>query len=155
LADRVGFLGPVVDVRSFWAQRHIALLLSDSEGFPNALLEAAFAGRPAIATDVGGTAEVVGPGGLLASPDDPEAIAAAIWQLIGDETRSAALGRAAWEHVSRTYTLDGMVGDHLLALEELVTAQGGRASARRERRGSLRTRLRGAKTTTSTDSCAR
>jgi glycosyltransferase involved in cell wall biosynthesis len=122
LGDRIRFLGAVSDVRAFWRERHIAMLLSDSEGLPNALLEAAFAGRPAIATRSGGTPEVVGPGGILTPLHDPMAISRAMRSLIEDEPRREALGRAAFAHVSVNYTMDGMVSDHVRAIEETLGA---------------------------------
>jgi glycosyltransferase involved in cell wall biosynthesis len=120
LGDRIRFLGPISDVRAFWRERHVALLLSDSEGLPNALLEAAFAGRPAIATSTGGTPEVVGPGGILTPLHDPLAVSRAMSSLIADGPRREDLGRAAYAHVSTRYTMDGMVSDHIRAIEETL-----------------------------------
>ena len=54
LAERVSAGGPVEDVRGFWAEHDVAVLLSDDEGSPNALIEAAMLGRPLVGTDGGG-----------------------------------------------------------------------------------------------------
>jgi glycosyltransferase involved in cell wall biosynthesis len=119
LSDQVEFVGEVADARKFWRERHVAVLLSDSEGMPNALLEAAFAGRPVIATRTGGIPEVVGDrGGLLVPLDDPAQTAAQMAALLEDPSRREAMGKAIWEHVTGTYSIERMVGDHVRAIEE-------------------------------------
>ena len=56
------------------------VLSSHDEGMSNAILEAMAMQKPVVATDVGGTGEVVQPGrtGLLVPPKDPAALAQAI-----------------------------------------------------------------------------
>jgi glycosyltransferase involved in cell wall biosynthesis len=118
LGERVRFAGEIADAREFWRDRHVAILLSDSEGLPNAVLEAAFAGRPAIATRAGGTPEVIGDGGILVGLDDPGATAAAMTKLIDDPVGRERLGRAIWQHVADRHSIDQMMRGHLGALEE-------------------------------------
>ena len=64
------------------------------EGFGMAAVEAGAAGTPTVGTDVGGTAEAVGCGGVVVPPD-PEAVACAVADLLDEPTQLAALGRAA------------------------------------------------------------
>jgi glycosyltransferase involved in cell wall biosynthesis len=62
------------------------------------LLEAAAAGLPVVATDVGGTREIFPPetgSACLVPPDDPAALAAAIGRVLKDADRRAAIGRSA------------------------------------------------------------
>jgi glycosyltransferase involved in cell wall biosynthesis len=74
----VRFLGYVPDSSTLVPSADLAILASDNEGTPVALIEAAAAGRPAVATAVGGVPEVVVPGaGLLVSRGDYAALAAA------------------------------------------------------------------------------
>lgn len=65
-----------------------------------AVLEAMAAGRPVVASGVGGLAEMIkdGANGLLVTPDDPAALAAAITRLLDDQALRRKLGTAA-----RTY----------------------------------------------------
>ena len=59
------------------------------------LLESAACGLAIIATDVGGTREIFpadSQAAILVPPDDPDAIAKAVLQLLGDEQRRTALG---------------------------------------------------------------
>jgi glycosyltransferase involved in cell wall biosynthesis len=133
LGDRVRFLGPVTDVREFWRERHVALLLSDSEGMPNALLEASFAGRPAIGTDSGGTPEVVGDAGVIVSLSDSAATAAALVRMAADDERRKRLGEIAWHQVADRYSMERMVSGHVSAIEETLELAGSRT--RRAPRG--------------------
>jgi len=59
LDDRVSFEGHVQNLAGIWSQNHILVMPSHGEGTPLAALEAMMAGRPVIATDVGGNAEII------------------------------------------------------------------------------------------------
>jgi glycosyltransferase involved in cell wall biosynthesis len=96
LADRFGFEGGVTDLPSFLEGADIFVLPSRSEGFSNALIEAMAASLPVVATRVGGNPEAVKDGvtGLLVSPEDPDALADALQELLSDSERSWAMGIA-------------------------------------------------------------
>ena len=67
LAEQLGlgsscvFRGPTADVGQALNEGDIAVLSSISEGFPFAAVEALMAGRPMVATEVGGVPEVIDP----------------------------------------------------------------------------------------------
>lgn len=71
---------PHKEISRFLGQHHALLMPSLSESFGVAALEAQAAGRPVIATDVGGIPEVVLPDrtGILVPPANPEALGAAV-----------------------------------------------------------------------------
>ncbi len=75
----------------------------DTEAMPVALLEAMAAGRPVVATSVGGIPEVVIPGrtGLLIEPESPNALAAAVAQLLESPDRAERMGELARRWVRR------------------------------------------------------
>ncbi len=119
LGERVRFEGPVDDARGFWARCHAALLLSDHEGQPNALIEAAMAGRGAIASAVGGTPEVVLPdGGFVVGLDDTAGAAAYMQRLATDPTLAARIGAAAHHQANQRFSLSRSVELHLAALAD-------------------------------------
>jgi glycosyltransferase involved in cell wall biosynthesis len=124
LEGRVRIVGSVTDIREFWRTRHLAVLTSDGEGSPNALIEAALCGRPMVATDGGGTREVVGPsGGVLVTPEDRNGLAKAIARLIEDGDLRARLGEGAFEHAAREFSIERSIESHLTVIAE---ALGGR-----------------------------
>ena len=61
-------------------------------------------GRPVVATDVGGVAEAVARRGVLVPPRDPEAVAQATIDLLGDPERRRSLGRRAADRVTQHFT---------------------------------------------------
>jgi len=121
LDGRLQFEGAVEDVRAFWSRCHAALLLSDHEGQPNSLIEAALAGRGAIATDVGGSPEVVLPdGGLVVAPDDPAGTAARIQQLASAPELAAQLGKGAYCQATARFSMQRSVDGHLAAIADAI-----------------------------------
>jgi glycosyltransferase involved in cell wall biosynthesis len=79
-----------------------ALLVSHEEGLPNAVMEAMAAGLPVVATDVGGSRELVQHGvtGLLVPPRDPEALAGALTRVIQDGDFRVEAGRRGRERAA-------------------------------------------------------
>ena len=97
LVDRVTFAGSRDDVATLLPAFDVFALSSRYEGLPIALLEAMAAGRPCVATRVGGVPEVISHGedGVLVAPGDPDALARALTTVLDDPARRADLGRRA------------------------------------------------------------
>ena len=97
LADRVRLLGAIDDPMTVLGAMDIFVLPSLWEGFPLSLLEAMAVGLPVIGTRVSGVEDAIeeGRSGLLVAPADPNALAAAILALAGDDDRRRRLGCAA------------------------------------------------------------
>ncbi|WP_447972458.1 glycosyltransferase family 4 protein [Nitrospira sp. Kam-Ns4a] len=97
LRDRVHFLGHRDDVPACLAAMDLFVLPSLNEGMGRALVEAMAAGRPVIASRVGGVPAIVEDGrtGRLVPPGDPAALAAALDDLLRHPDRARALGEAA------------------------------------------------------------
>lgn len=97
LEGRVILNGREDDARPAYQAFDIAVQSSDSEGLPNAILEAAAAGLPIVATDVGGTSEIITDDvdGLLVARRDVDALCDGIVSLVDDPARRMRLGAAA------------------------------------------------------------
>jgi len=110
LGDRFKLRGSVTDVAGFLRTVDIAVLPSHSEGMSNSLLEYMAAGRAVIATDVGANAQLVrhGKDGLVVPADAPEAIAAAIGEMVANPMRAAAYGSSARRRAEAEYSREAM-----------------------------------------------
>ena len=111
LSEKVQFLGYQNNILEILRSMDIFILPSLWEGMPNAILEAMAAGLPVVATNVGGTPEVVvdGETGFLVPPRDPEALANAIKLLIDDPELRKKFGQAGRERVERHFTIQETV----------------------------------------------
>ncbi|MGH7409967.1 MAG: glycosyltransferase, partial [Candidatus Methylomirabilis sp.] len=100
----------------------VAVLPSLEEGFPNAVLEAMAAGKPVVASRVGGIAEAVihEETGLLVPPGDDQALAEAILRLLEHPAEAARLGEAGRCRVTERFELDVMVNQYEAIYEELL-----------------------------------
>jgi glycosyltransferase involved in cell wall biosynthesis len=110
LGDRVIFTGYRPDVAEILPQLTISLQPSLNEGLSNVLLESMASGVPTVATRVGGTPEalVSGTMGLLVPPATPDALAAAVEQLMLDPERARALGENARRRIADQFSLARM-----------------------------------------------
>jgi glycosyltransferase involved in cell wall biosynthesis len=83
----------------------VSVLCSQSEGFPNSVIEAMAAARPVIATHVGGVPDAVGHGetGLLVPSNDPGPLARALRTLADAPALRARLGEAGCAVARRKY----------------------------------------------------
>lgn len=102
VADVVILAGATNDIPLFYAMADVFVLPSHSEGSPNALLEAMIAGKPVVATAVGGVPEIVRDGqtGLLVAAHDTAAMAERLAELLADGERRKQLGESARSWVS-------------------------------------------------------
>ena len=115
LGEAVMFAGSQTDVRSYLDAADVFVLPSLAEGISNALLEAMSCGLACIATSVGGTPEVLGTCGLLVEPDQPEALAQAISQLVSNPQQARQFGAQARQRILAEYDIH-IVGEHYIQL---------------------------------------
>ncbi|HSJ75998.1 MAG TPA: glycosyltransferase [Gemmatimonadales bacterium] len=112
LGDRIRFLGVRSDVPEVMAAADGYVMSSAWEGMPIALLEAAAAGLPIVATRVGGNHEVVrdGESGFLVPPRDHDALGRAMLRLMEQTPeRLRDMGERGREHVRVHYGLARVV----------------------------------------------
>ena len=103
-------MGFVSDIPSFLSTIDIFVLPSLYEGLGVAVLEAMAAGKPVVATKVGGLTELVEDQitGLLVPPEDPSALARSISQLVSQRGLAEEMGARAWERVQKHFTVEQM-----------------------------------------------
>ncbi len=127
IAGVVDFLGYRRELRPLFAAADLAVLSSDNEGTPVSLIEAAAAGLPAVATDVGGVHEVVsGETGILVPKGDVEALGGALVSMAGDPARRRESGAAAQRRALARYGAERLLDD-VDALYGELTARSSRA----------------------------
>jgi glycosyltransferase involved in cell wall biosynthesis len=111
-AEAVDFLGYRTDLPRILAAADAALLTSDNEGTPVALIEAAAAGRPAVATDVGGVSDIVVEGtGLRVGAGDQAGLAEAMTKLAADPHLRRQMGARARAHVGARFAAERLLRD--------------------------------------------
>lgn len=116
-ADTVTFLGNRHDVPGILTQFDILILTSDSEGFPNVLLEAMAARLPVITTPAGdaGTVVVHEVTGYVQPYDDILSMAECIVRLAQSPDLRRQLGQAGRRRVEEQYSFEGLA-ENLLAI---------------------------------------
>jgi glycosyltransferase involved in cell wall biosynthesis len=110
LGEEVLFMGFLSDIPSFLSSIDIFVLPSLYEGLGVAVLEAMAAGKPVVATEVGGIPELLHDQvtGLLVPPKDSSALARAILQLVSRKDVMRHMGDKGRERVHRHFTMEQM-----------------------------------------------
>lgn len=108
---RIHFIGRCDNVPELLHLSDVCVLTSRHEGFPNAVLEYMAAGRPVVATDVGGAGELVqdGVNGYLVASDDSDALAKRIVELIEDENLRKSLGENGRTKAQTRFSTDSQL----------------------------------------------
>ncbi|MBI3406098.1 MAG: glycosyltransferase [Acidobacteria bacterium] len=106
IAERVHFLGGRNDISNLLPAMDVLALSSVTESFPNAILEGMAAALPVVATNFGGTPELVEEGktGFLVPVGDSVAMAARIAELLREPSMGRSMGAAGRARVEREFT---------------------------------------------------
>ena len=107
------FLGYQEDVSGWYRAFDAMILPSANEGTPVVAIEGLAAGRPVVATSVGGVPDVVREGvdGFLVPMGDTEALAERLARLANDPELRARMGAAGRESVPSRYAVERLVAD--------------------------------------------
>ncbi|HVW18651.1 MAG TPA: FkbM family methyltransferase [Solirubrobacteraceae bacterium] len=132
VSERVTFLGRRRDMPALLAACDLVVLPSLAEGLPLSLIEAMASHRPVVATDIGGTRELVdGETGVLVAPGDPDALAAGIGALLADDDRRERLAAAGWRRARARFDSPAMVEGVLALYDSLLAREAGPRPSRR------------------------
>ena len=98
-------LGSLADIPAFLRTLDIAVLPSRAEGLSNGLLEYMAAGRPCIATNVGGNGELIEHqrNGLLVPSENPQALAGAICDYLEHPEKAEQFALAAQNTIQKCF----------------------------------------------------
>jgi glycosyltransferase involved in cell wall biosynthesis len=109
LNEAVEFVGPAADVKGHLAWADVLLLTSRTEGLPGVVIEAAGAGLPVVAYDVGAVDEIVedGASGMIIADRDAAAASRALIRLGEDAALRRDQGSRARAIVAERYLLPG------------------------------------------------
>jgi len=123
IANQITFLGLRDDIPEVLRNIDVFVLPSLSEGLPLSVLEAMAAGKPVIATDVGGVSEVLQDQitGFMVPAKDPKALAARILQLMADRTIAERFGRAGREKIEQEFSLETMTKRYEALYDQALT----------------------------------
>lgn len=111
IADRIIFTGPRRDIPHLLAACDLSVMSSLKEGMSNTIMESMAAGKPMVATNVGGNPELVveGETGFLVPIRDPSALATAIDKVLAMPTLAQQMGEKARERIERLFSVNALV----------------------------------------------
>ncbi len=114
IESRLRLLGHQEAMLPVYAGLDLMVSASRQEGLPVALLEGTASGLPLVATTAGEIPTLVVPGetGLLVTPGDAHALAAAMLRLLSSETERLAFGRNARARIVQEFSADRMSADY-------------------------------------------
>jgi GT2 family glycosyltransferase/glycosyltransferase involved in cell wall biosynthesis len=121
VAGAIDFPGPSPDPAGDLARATCLLHCAPQEPFGLVIVEAMAAGRPVVAPETGGPAEILEPScGILYPAGDAQAAANAVVTLVGDPARAQALGRAGRDRARTAFSLAGSRERFAAAVRPLV-----------------------------------
>jgi len=122
LRSRVAFAGFRTDIDRLIAGADVLAQSSYTEGLPNVLLEAGAASVPVVATDVGGSREVVRDGetGYLVPSGDPDALAVRLLELIESSAQRTDMGARARKLVTFEFSFAHQCAQYEALLQEMM-----------------------------------
>ena len=122
-AEAIKFLGKKKNIEEIVATFDIGVLCTFVEGFSNSVMEYMALKKPVVATDGGGTRELVvdGETGLLVPPANPDAVAAKIEYLLDNPTIAKRLGEAGEARLRREFSITKMI-EETIQLYKRATA---------------------------------
>lgn len=119
--QRLRFLGFRTDIERVLAAADLIVHPSHADALPTALVHALAAGKPVIATRVGGIPEIITEeGGMLVDPGDPVSLAAAIDLMAADADRRRWMGKQNRERYETDFRIEDWAGRLRRLYDEVI-----------------------------------
>lgn len=117
LAGYTEFIGATSDVSDLLRQSRLLVHASETEGCPNAVMEAMACGRPVVAMEAGDIPLLVddGKNGFVIQRGDEEKFGLRIMQLLADDELCLRMGKAAREKAEREFGLGRLMAETMAA----------------------------------------
>ncbi|MEZ4771476.1 MAG: glycosyltransferase family 4 protein, partial [Caldilineales bacterium] len=127
LSDAVDFLGWLDEaaLQAEYSRCRALALFSWQETAPVAIEQAMAAGKPVVASDVGGVRYLVNDGvtGFVVAPDDPSGQAAALHRVLSDSQLSTSMGQAARSAALARFHPDQVTEQTLAVYQQAIASQ--------------------------------
>jgi glycosyltransferase involved in cell wall biosynthesis len=129
ISEQVLFLGYLPEEQAWRVIRAADVVVNPSytEGLPTSVLEAALMRKAVLATDVGGTPEIVtdGDGGLLVKPHDVDGLRSGLEKLLASPELRERLGNAARAETAGRFDWTDSANRFLKVVRGLLSSRGG------------------------------
>lgn len=111
LEENIFFLEPVLNSEEILSAIDVFVLSSSQEGLGLSLMEAMGRGLAVIGSDIGGIRDLIQNevSGLLVKPQNPEALASAIIEILADPEKKKSLGENAMKFIKQDFSAEKMV----------------------------------------------
>jgi glycosyltransferase involved in cell wall biosynthesis len=124
LGDHVLFLGYRTNIADYYQAIDLLVQPSFSEGSPNTVLEAMSFGVPVLATAVGGVPEIIqGGNGMMVPPNDADALAKKMIELLSDAALRRAIGAKGRSGLYPRFSADTRVREIVGLYNELLSGR--------------------------------
>jgi glycosyltransferase involved in cell wall biosynthesis len=126
IEDRVIFAGYRKEMVRVYNSTDLVVQSSYTEGMPNVILEALLMEIPVVATNVGGTGEIIehGRSGILIESRRPDVLAAQLIEFVNDRARFRTMARAGRERICQQFNSTRRIERMRAIYEELVASTG-------------------------------
>lgn len=126
LQNETFFIGRCAKVAELLAISNVCVLTSKTEGFSNSILEYMAAGKPVVATNVGGACEAIieNETGFLIDSNDDDALANRLIELLVSEEKADAMGRKARQIIEEKFSTAAQLEKNLALYERLLKRNG-------------------------------
>jgi glycosyltransferase involved in cell wall biosynthesis len=125
LENHFRLLGKKTDIESYVNALDVGVLATFTEGISNSILEYMAASKPVVATEGGGTKEIVinNTTGYLVKVSDPEDLASKIEFLINNPDLSIQMGKAGLERVPTVFSIESMVNKYIALYKSQINSK--------------------------------